>query len=185
MIVSATEKSGMQLAQLMAKHDPHLQAVTTKEAAAARRALAENEFEFVLVNTPLADEFGTDLASHAAQTSQAGILLLVKEEQIDAALHRVEQDGVAVVGKPLNRDFFFQTLRLLHSTHQQLQVLHAENKKLRRRLDEERLISRAKCILIECMAMTEPEAHNYLERQAMNQRVTRYEVAVQVVQTNG
>ena len=31
-------------------------------------------------------------------------------------------------------------------------------------------MDRAKCLLIECCGMTEPEAHSYIEQQAMNQR---------------
>ena len=50
------------------------------DAAAARRALAENSYDLVLINTPLPDEFGTRLALDACESSSAGVLLLVKAE---------------------------------------------------------------------------------------------------------
>ncbi len=170
---------------MMSRFFPQARVAVAKEAGAARRAISEGDYALVVVNTPLVEEFGHEIASHAAQSTSAGVILLAKEESFDALCHRVEADGVVVISKPLNRDLFSQAVRLLHITQQRMHALQQENIKLRRRLDEERMISRAKCILIECMAMTEPEAHAYLEKQAMNQRVTRHEVAMDVVQANG
>ena len=39
------------------------------DTAAARRALAENSYDLVLINTPLPDEFGTRLALDACESS--------------------------------------------------------------------------------------------------------------------
>ena len=44
-------------------------------------------------------------------------------------------------------------------------------------------MDRAKCALIQYLQMSEPQAHRYLEKQAMDMRLTRAEVARSVLQT--
>ncbi len=45
------------------------------------------------------------------------------------------------------------------------------------------MISRAKCVLMQCLAMSEPQAHKYLEKQAMDLRISKKNVAEQVLTT--
>ena len=45
------------------------------------------------------------------------------------------------------------------------------------KIEEIRLVDRAKCMLIQYLSMTESQAHRYIEKQAMDRRVTRGEVA--------
>ena len=51
------------------------------------------------------------------------------------------------------------------------------NDSLKEKIEEIRIVNRAKCLLIEQLKMTEPEAHRYIEREAMDSRRTRREVA--------
>ena len=51
------------------------------------------------------------------------------------------------------------------------------------KIDEIRLVNRAKWLLIECLGMTEPEAHRYIEKQSMDRRVSKREVAQAVIKT--
>ena len=46
-----------------------------------------------------------------------------------------------------------------------------------------RLVDRAKCALIQYRQMTEPEAHKYIERQAMDTRQSRRRIAEDILQT--
>ena len=58
-----------------------------------------------------------------------------------------------------------------------------ENFKLQRKIEEIRLIDRAKCILIQYLQMTEPQAHKYIEKQAMNLRQSRVQMAESILKT--
>ena len=44
-----------------------------------------------------------------------------------------------------------------------------------------RTINRAKTTLMKYLKFTEPQAHKYIEKQAMNNRQTRLEVAVRIL----
>ena len=45
------------------------------------------------------------------------------------------------------------------------------------KIQEIRLVTRAKWTLIQCLGMSEEEAHRYIEKQAMDNRISRREVA--------
>ena len=49
------------------------------------------------------------------------------------------------------------------------------------RIEEMRTINRAKTTLMKYLKFTEPQAHKYIEKQAMNNRQTRLEVAVRIL----
>lgn len=147
----------------------------------ARRLLAIQEFELVLVDAPLSDEPGYDLAVTAATTTAAAVLLLTRADVADEISARVENQGVMVLGKPLTRPILFQAMKMLSTVSMRLSCLQHENLKLQSKIDEIRMIDRAKCLLIQYEGMTEPEAHRYLERTAMNRRLTRKDIAREIL----
>ena len=51
------------------------------------------------------------------------------------------------------------------------------------KIEELRLVNRAKWLLIECLHMTEPDAHRYITRQAMEQRTGKREIAENIIRT--
>lgn len=177
LIVSATEKTQAMLSQFLSSCGVRMQAASALSGAEARRALVESEFSLVLVNAPLPDEFGHELAQTAAHDTLAGVLLLTKAEIADAVAEKVEDDGVFVLAKPLNRALFFQALRLIRASRSRLSGLQSENRRLQKRIEDIRLVDRAKCVLIECCGMSEPDAHAYIEKQAMDRRRSKREIA--------
>lgn len=83
-----------------------------------RRALGEGEWSLLIINTPLGDESGLELAMEAAGRTMAAVLLLVKAELADAVAARVEESGVMVVPKPVPRLLFDQGASLCHGSAQ-------------------------------------------------------------------
>lgn len=142
-----------------------------------RRLVQNQNYPMVIVNTPLADEFGHELGSYLSRKNGCLVLLLVKNEIAEEMSVKTQRDGILVLAKPINRGGFAQAVRLMTSCVQKIRLLQEENEKLRATLQQDRIISRAKCLLIERGGFTEEQAHHFLEQQAMNQRTTRYEVA--------
>ena len=50
-------------------------------------------------------------------------------------------------------------------------------------MEDMKIINRAKLLLITCLNMTEQEAHRYLEKQAMDMRMSKMQIAMQVIKT--
>ena len=156
---------------------------TARSVGEARRKLTDTEFDIVLINTPLPDEFGTRLALDACESSSAGVLLLVKVEHCPDIEAQVSAHGVLTLAKPTSAQLFAQTLRLLCITRERLRGMEKKAVTLQEKMEEIRLVNRAKWLLIEELKMTEQEAHRYIEKQAMDRCVTRRAVAEQILST--
>ena len=135
------------------------------------------------LNTPLPDEFGTRLALDACESSSAGVLLLVKAEHCPDIEAQVSAHGVLTLAKPTSAQLFAQTLRLLCITRERLRGMEKKAVTLQEKMEEIRLVNRAKWLLIEELKMTEQEAHRYIEKRAMDRCVTRRAVAEQILST--
>lgn len=142
-----------------------------------RQLLQQKEPAVLVVNTPLSDERGLELARHFALNSSSGVLLIVPGDVEEELAARVEEYGVCVLGKPLNRDTLARALRLTLATHRRITSLHEQNLRLQKRLEEIRVVERAKFALMQYLNLDEEQAHRYIEKQAMNRRQTRGEIA--------
>ncbi len=180
MIVSSA-KGQHSLAQLLSLHFGAAKLTAAASGNEARRILLQQDFELVVINAPLPDETGQDLAMTAAHQSSASVLLLIRDDAMHTLQPGLSDFGVIVLEKPLNRVTFEQTLSLLQITSQRLEKLRLENRRLERKLDELRLVSRAKCLLIERQGMAEAAAHAYIERLAMDRRDTKQSVAEAII----
>ena len=113
------------------------------------------------------------------------MLLAVKSEQWEEISEQASSFGVLTLGKPFSRGMFSQAVGLLLASQAKAQCYRAENEKLRQKLEELRIVSRAKCLLVEYLHLNEEEAHKHLERQAMEERKTRRAVAEEILREYG
>lgn len=182
LLVSSGEKGIDAITGLLRNNE--FSAVTTvKSSGEARRLLSVQNFDIIIINTPLSDEFGTELALQLAENTCSGIMLITKADISEVVALKTEDLGVITIAKPIDRTLFHHTLKLLSAVRDKYAVLENENKKLKQKLDEVRLVQRAKRMLMECLHMSESQAHHYIERQAMDMRITKYEVANSIIRT--
>lgn len=184
LIVTPTEKTAAFITEMLG-HSPCEPIKTAHSSSEARQALMNDCFDIVMVNAPLSDEFGHELAMDIAENGDTGVMLLVKSEIYDEICSRVNGTGVMVVPKPVNKMIFYQVLNLICAAVAKLRRREAEKRKLEAKIEELRVVSRAKCALIENMKLTEAEAHKYIEKQAMNSRKTRRELAEDILRLYG
>lgn len=180
LLVAGSKKAREQLIQLL-KNSGVSMVTAAENGGEARRILIEQEFDLALINTPLLDEFGYELAIEAAEESNSGVIILVKNENADAIAAKVEDYGVIVVPKPLSRQIFYQSLKMVTAMRRRIVGLKKENLKLQNKVAEIKIVDRAKCVLIQYLNMTEPEAHRYIEKKSMDNRMTRKEIAENIL----
>lgn len=147
----------------------------------ARQKLLGTGYDLVLINVPLADESGCRLASDISKTTAAGVLLLVRGELAAQVAEATGGDGVITLGKPVSRAQIAEAVSVFASVLAKLRRYETEKRDLERRLDELRITSRAKCLLMDQMHLSEEDAHRYLEKQAMDHRMTKLEFAKSVI----
>ena len=147
----------------------------------ARRVLADGTIGLVIINTPLPDEFGIESARDFADGRDIAVLLLVKAELYHQVTYKVRGSGVFVLSRPLKGQLLLEAVGIMDAMRLKIFMLNEQNQKLRRRLDDMGLITRAKCLMIEKQHMTEEEAHRWLEQEAMNHSLTKREIAQNVI----
>ena len=147
----------------------------------ARRRMDTNDFEVVIINTPLPDEFGHELGTDAVEKTDAGVVFLAKAAVAEQLLTPLSEQGVLLVTKPFSNTFFLQAIHMAAASNHRLLLLRQENQRLQEKLAQVRLVSRAKCCLIELGHMTEAEAHRCIEKKAMDTRRDRAEVAQEIL----
>ena len=182
LIVTASERFTDSIMPLLPMTD-YWPVQTASSVAEARRWLADTEFDIVLINTPLPDDFGMHLAIDICTGSGAGVLLLVKIDHYNEIYSKVVRYGVITLSKPTNRQMVAQNLRILCATRERIRQMQAKQATVEEKIKEIRLVNRAKWLLIECLNMTEAEAHRYIEKQAMDLRISRREAAENIIKT--
>lgn len=180
LLVSSGEKFGQSVAGLLPP--THFgPVIRVKSAGEARRALRTKNYDMVLINAPLPDDFGVDLAVDVCGDSGAGVLLVVKNEVYENVYAKVTQYGVLTLAKPTSTPLMAQSLRALCAMRERLRRVGEKQASVEEKIQEIRLVNRAKWALIQRLGMSEEEAHRYIEKQAMDTRVSRREVAARVL----
>ena len=149
--------------------------------AEARRRMLESDFELIVVNTPLPDEFGHELCSSAVEKTDAGVVLLAKAAAAEQLLAPMSEQGVLLLSKPFSNTLFLQAIHLAAASNHRLQRLRQENARLQDKISQIRLVSRAKCCLVEHAHLTEAEAPRRIEKLAMDTRRDRTEIAQEIL----
>lgn len=184
LLVSAAEKFNTVTLSLLPGSEFHPVEVVSTAKAAQRRLLIQ-EYDIVLVNTPLPDEFGTELAMDICRKTRAGVLLLVKREIHDEIVSKLTDAGVLTLPKPTNETVMRHMIRSLCAVRERLRRVQEQQVTVDQKIEEMRLVDRAKWALITREDMTEEQAHQHIQHQAMDRRVSRRTVAEEILQTFG
>ena len=182
LVVSSTESFGTSMAPLLPPTD-YYPVVYARSSAEAQRLLAENSYDIVIINTPLSDDFGLRLASYVSSNTTAGVLLLVKSDRYTETSAKMLSYGVMTLPKPTSSQMLTQTLGVLCATRERLRRMEEKQLSVEQKMEEIRLVNRAKWLLIETLGMSEAESHRYIEKQAMDRCVTRREIAENIIKT--
>ena len=156
---------------------------TARSVGEARRRIAETAFDIVLINAPLPDDLGMRLAIDICTNSGAGVLLMVKSDLFNDIYAKVVSYGVITLSKPTNLQMVTQSLRILCATRERIRQMEAKQATVEEKIEEIRLVNHAKWLLIQCLSMTEPEAHRYIEKQSMDERISKRDVAKNIIKT--
>lgn len=182
LVVSSSGKFNRSLLSLLPE-DRFYPVSLSPDNSAARRVLAESRFDIVMINTPLPDDFGTHLALDACEGSGAGVMLFVKAEHYPDIAARVSPFGVLALSKPVTAQTVAQSLTLICATRERLRRMEQKTASVEEKIEEIRIVNKAKWLLIDQLKMTEQEAHRYIEKQAMDRCVTRRTIAENILAT--
>ena len=182
LVISAKENFNASLQSLLpeSKYAP-VQMVSS--VSLAKRVLLERSFDFVFINTPLPDDFGTRFAIEISGNKGTVILLLVRNDVYEEVCDKVTEYGILTLPKPASKQMVAHTLNFMAGIRERLRKLENKSLSMEEKMKEIRLINRAKWVLIDELKMSEADAHHYIEKQAMDRCVSRREIAEEIIST--
>ena len=89
--------------------------------------------------------------------------------------------GIITMSKPANLQMLSHNLRVLCVMRERLRKLKQKQITVEEKMEEIRVINRAKWELINRKNMTEPTAHQYIIQESMNRRMTKKAVAEEII----
>lgn len=181
-LVSSSERFNDAMLPLLPKNrfDP---ISVYRDAQSARREIFEIKPDIVIIDTPLSDDFGAGLSVDVSKTDDVCVLLFTRAERFKEISSRLTPYGILTLSKPTSPKLIGQTLELMCAMRERLRKIEIKKSYAEERMEDIRIVDKAKCFLIEQLKMTEQEAHRYIEKQAMDRCVTKRVIAENILST--
>lgn len=179
LLVSSTEKSIRDFREVLSSGRA-MEILSASGVSAAIEILKKGDIDIVLINSPLKDGDGLNLGFDIADGGQAQVIMILPPSAYN---DRFGEHGIFVIERPISANMFWTVIRLATATQSKVKSLARDNEKLKTNLEIVKIVDRAKCCLIQYLDMSEESAHRYIEKQAMNKRITRREVAEEILKT--
>lgn len=152
------------------------QASNGLEAIALSRQL-KPDLAILDVKMPILD--GISAAEEIIKVAPVLMLTAFSQKEL---VDRARDAGVmAYVVKPFTITDLLPAMEIAMSRHRQMVSLASEVADLHDRLETRKLVDRAKGILMQALSLSEPEAFSWIQRAAMDRRMSMKEVAQAVI----
>ena len=154
---------------------------TVPSISSARRKTMDKSYDFVIINAPLPDDVGTRFAIDASANS---VVLLIADSELYASVNSIaSENGVFTLQKPFSKVMITTALSWMASAREIVRRTQKKNLSIDEKMEEIRIVNRAKWILINELSMSEPEAHRYIEKQAMDRCISKGQIAKEIINT--
>ncbi|MDR0920039.1 MAG: ANTAR domain-containing protein [Oscillospiraceae bacterium] len=181
LLASGSEKAGEVISALLKQMGIDT-VVRTNNCEDIRKLIKNFDFELIILNAPLKDDFGKDLAIFLSEEINA-VVFICKAQLYDEVSADLLPYGICTVANPLNKTVFEQSVKLILATQRNVINLRRENIDLKNKLEEVKIINRAKIVLVQSLKFTENQAHKHIEKTAMDRRQTKVQVARDILKT--
>lgn len=134
------------------------------------------------VKMPVLD--GITAAERIAAKRVAPVVMLTAFSQRELVERARDAGAMAYLVKPITVSDIMPAIEMALSRHTELAALESEVGDLTQRLETRKVLDRAKGVL-QAGGMSEPEAFRFIQRTAMNRRLTMRAVADEIVASAG
>lgn len=180
LIVSSSNKSKELLTNII-KESGDYEVLAVENSFQCREIIKQVNFDLIIINSPLRDDYGDKLSIFINKNTNSSIILITKNNLLDEEKNNMINKGIYIMDKPFNKGLFIKIINSYIIHRRRFEFIINENDKLRKKINDIKLIDRAKLTLIQYLNMSEDEAHKYIEKQAMDLRITKLEVAKNIL----
>jgi len=182
LLVSASKKLNATVLPLLPETDFWPVDIAGSINEAYRRMIGIS-YDLIIINAPLPDELGVEFAIEASKNDDSCVLLLIGSDIYEETYFRLLPHGVITLSKPTNVQSIAHNLRVLCAMRERLRRMKKKQATVEEKMEEIRLVNRAKWLLINHKNMTEPTAHQYIIQQAMDRRMSKKALAEEIIKT--
>jgi response regulator NasT len=149
------------------------------DGAEAITLVAEHKPDLAILDVKMPILDGISAAEEIIATCPVLMLTAFSQREL---VDRARDAGVmAYVLKPFTINDLVPAIEIAISRHLQMKSLASEVADLHERLETRKIIDRAKGILMAALNLTEPQAFSWIQKAAMDRRLTMKEVAQAVI----
>jgi response regulator NasT len=113
--------------------------------------------------------------------SECAVLMLTAFSQRELVDRARDAGVMAYVVKPFSISDLVPAIEIAISRHLQMRALDDQLQNLTEKLETRKLVDRAKGILMQALNLSEPESFSWIQKAAMDRRITMKEVAQAVI----
>jgi response regulator NasT len=113
--------------------------------------------------------------------SECAVLMLTAFSQRELVDRARDAGVMAYVVKPFSISDLVPAIEIAISRHVQMRALDDQLQNLTEKLETRKLVDRAKGILMQALNLSEPESFSWIQKAAMDRRITMKEVAQAVI----
>jgi AmiR/NasT family two-component response regulator len=151
------------------------------DGAEAVRLAAEHRPDLVILDVKMPVLDGISAAEQIVGRRLAAVLMLTAFSQRDLVERAGEAGAMAYLVKPFTKADLVPAIEVAAARHDQMLALQGEVSGLSERLEARKLVERAKGVLQASYGLSEGEAFRWMQKAAMDRRLSMREVAETVV----
>jgi response regulator NasT len=171
----------MDLAEMLAEEGYDVVAAVEDGEQAIERA-EELRPDLVILDVKMPRLDGIAAAQRIASQRIAPVVMLTAFSQRDLVESARDAGAMAYLVKPFGKSDLLPAIEMAVSRFAELQQLEAEVADLTERLETRKVVDRAKGVLQQQLGLSEPDAFRWIQKTAMDLRLSMREVAVGVVE---
>lgn len=145
----------------------------------ARRRLSERNYKIIIVDS--GDGSDIDFAIDISEMLSV-ILLLSPEHLFDQISYKVEPYGILTLTRNFDAFYFYNMIKISLAVDAKIERISSQTVKLKEKMEEIRIVNRAKMILMQTKGLTENEAHKFIEKTAMDECTKKIVIAERIVE---
>ncbi|MBQ5311286.1 MAG: ANTAR domain-containing protein [Oscillospiraceae bacterium] len=157
--------------------------ISFSEGDRVRQLVTEKSYDIIISVLPFGQGFGLDSVAYICGNTDSEQVVFSPSKVYDEVCSKTVGLNISILPKNVPPAIAENTVRRAIEVKKRLDAARSENDILRRRADEDKIVFRAKAVLIEYLKLSENDAHRFIQKRAMDRQTTLAQVAAEVLKT--
>lgn len=151
---------------------------TERDIVSAKHKINETHFDLILIDL-------TDVADNAScftiSDEESVVILLSDNASFDHIAQSAQNYGILTLQKSADAFSLYSMIQTALAVVQKVRIVLRKSTALKEKMDELKLVTKAKLHLMETQNLTEEAAHRLIEKRAMDNRTKRVAIAKEIL----